>query len=56
MDRECDGDTNRNWCVKYCHQSICTETGGLRNKPTSGDHPNYSIEPWRFEKLIVMKE
>ena len=27
----------------YNHQKIGTETRGLRNKRTSGDHPNYSI-------------
>ena len=27
----------------YIHQRIDTRTRGLRNKMTSGDHPNYSI-------------
>ena len=40
---ESDGDTNCNWCSWYSHQRIGTETGGLQNKRTSGDNPNYSI-------------
>ena len=35
--------TNCNWCFWYSHQRIDTGTGGLENKRTSGDHPNYSI-------------
>ena len=42
MEHEGDGDTNGNWCVRYSHQ-ISTETGGLRNKRTRREHPNYSI-------------
>ena len=39
---EYDGDNN-NWCSLYSQQRIGTEFGGLRNKKTSRDHPNYSI-------------
>ena len=43
MEHESDGDTNCNWCTWYNHQRTGTEIGGLENKRTSGDHPNYSI-------------
>ena len=43
MDRESDGDTNCNRCARYSHHRIGKETGGLGNKRTSGDHPNYSF-------------
>ena len=43
MEHESDGDTNCNWCFWYSHQRIGIETGGLGNKRTSGDHPNYSF-------------
>ena len=43
MEQEGDGDTNCNWCTRYSHQRISTETRGLGNKKTSGDHSNYSI-------------
>ncbi len=43
MEQESDGDSNCDWCAKYSHQNTGTETGGLENKRTSGDHPNYSI-------------
>ena len=43
MKQKSDGDTNCNWRVRYSHQRISTMTGGLGNKRTSGDHPNYSI-------------
>ena len=39
MEQESDGDTHCNWCAQYSHQRI----GGLENKKTSGDHPNYCI-------------
>ena len=35
--------TNCNWCYWYSHQRIIKGTGGLGNKRTSGDHPNYYI-------------
>ena len=37
------GDTSCNWRARYSHQMISKGTGGLGNKRTSGDHPNYSI-------------
>ena len=43
VEHESDGDTNCNWYTCYSHQRIGTRTGGLRNKRTSGDHPNISI-------------
>ena len=42
-DHESDSDTNCNWYAQYSHKKICTGTGKLGNKRTSGDHPNYSI-------------
>ena len=47
-------------CARYSHQRICTGTGGLGNKRTSGDHPNYSIveigqntkESWWLEETF----
>ena len=43
MDHESDGDTNCNWSTRYSHHGISTGTGGLENKRTTGDHPNYGI-------------
>ena len=43
VDHESDGDTNCNWDTRYSHQRFGTKTGGLGNKRTSEDHPNYSI-------------
>ena len=40
---ESDGDSNCNWCAWYSHKRIDSGTGGLGNKRTSEDHPNYSI-------------
>ena len=42
-EHERDSNSNCNWCVRYSHRRICTETGGLGNKQTSGDNPDYSI-------------
>ena len=39
MEHESDGDTDSNWLARCSHQ----RTGGLGNKSTSGDNPNYSI-------------
>ena len=57
MEHESNGDTNSNWRAWYNHHRIGTRTGGLGNKRTSGDHPDYSIikidqntESWRFEE------
>ena len=43
MKHESDDNTSCNWCPWYSHQRICTRSGGLGNKRTSGDHPNYYI-------------
>ena len=43
MEHESDGDINYNWRPRYSHQRIGIGTGGVVNKRTSGDHPNYSI-------------
>ena len=43
IEHESDGDTSCNWCTRYSHQKIGTGTGGIGNKRTSGDHPNYNI-------------
>ena len=43
MEYESDGYTNCNLCFLYSHRKIGTRIGGLGNKSTSGDHPNYSI-------------
>ena len=40
---EDDSPNNFNWLTRYSQQWTGTETGGLGNKRTSGDHPNYSI-------------
>ena len=43
IELESDSDTNCNWSAQYSYQMFATRTGGLENKGTSGDHPNYSI-------------
>ena len=43
MQHYCDCDSDCIWSTQYSHQRIGTGTGGLGNKRTSGDHPNYSI-------------
>ena len=43
MGRERDCDSNYNWRALYSHKKINAGTGGLKNKRTSGDHPNNSI-------------
>ena len=43
MEHKSDGDINCNWRTPYNHQVIGTGTGGLGNKKTSVDHPDYSI-------------
>ena len=40
---ESGDNTNCNWCSCYSHQRISTRTGGLGNKRTSGNDPNYYI-------------
>ena len=41
LKHESDDYTNCNWCPYYNHKGINKGTGGLGNKRTSGDHPNY---------------
>ena len=43
MKYEGHADTKYNWCAQYSHQRIGTGTGGLGDKRTSEDNPNYSI-------------
>ena len=43
LKHESDNYTNRDWCFWYSHPRIIKGTGGLGNKRTSGDHPNYYI-------------
>ena len=43
MEHERDGDSNCDRCPRYSHQKISKETGGLENKRTSSDYPNYNI-------------
>ena len=38
-----DCDTNCNLCARHSQQRIGTGTGGLGNKRTSWNHPNYNI-------------
>ena len=40
-EHESDGNTNCNRCARYRHQSIGKKSGGIWNKTTSGDRPNY---------------
>ena len=40
VEHESDVYNNCDWCS---HQRIIKGTGGLRNKRTSGEHPNYYI-------------
>ena len=43
VEHESDVYTNCDWCSCYSHRRIIKVTGGLGNKRTSGDHPNYYI-------------
>ena len=43
MKHESGNYTNRDWCFWYSYQRIIKRTGGLENKKTSGEHPNYYI-------------
>ena len=43
VEHESDVYTNCNWCFWYNHRKIIDGTGGLGNKKTSGDHPNYYL-------------
>ena len=50
MEHESDDYTNCNWFSWYSHQRINKGTGGLGNKRSSGDHPNYCIIGQNTEK------
>ena len=41
VEHESDCDTNCDWCSGYSYPKIDTGIGGLGNRRTSGDHPNY---------------
>ena len=41
MERVGENYTNRELCFWYCHKRIIKGIGGLGNKRTSGDNPNY---------------
>ena len=43
MEDKNDNDSICNWCTQNSHLRIGTGIGGLWNKRTSGDSPNYSI-------------
>ena len=43
MEPESDDDTNFNCCSWYSHKRIDTGFGGLGNKRTIRDNPNYGI-------------
>ena len=43
MEHEGDSDTNCNCRAWYSHWRVVIGIGGLGDKKTSGDHPNYSI-------------
>ena len=43
VEHESDVYTNCNWYSWYSHRRIFKGTGGLGNKRTSGNHPNYYI-------------
>ena len=43
MEHESDGNTNCNWHARYSHRRNGSEAGGIGNKKSPGDHPNYSI-------------
>ena len=38
-----DCDTNCNWCARYNFKMIDKETGGVGNKRTNGDHPDFGL-------------
>ena len=62
MEHKGHGDANCNCCPRYKPQRIGKATGKLRNKSTSGNHPNYCIikigqntekNPGDYRKLAV---
>ena len=38
-----NNNNNSDWCSWHSHQKFDKGAGGLGNKRTSGDHPNYCI-------------
>ena len=63
MEHEGDGNTSCNQRARYSHQRIgLLPTGGIGNKNTSSDHPNYSTvkigqntekSPGDLKRLVV---
>ena len=43
MEHKSDNYTNCDWYFWYSHQRIIKGTGGLGNKRTRGDYPNFYI-------------
>ena len=43
LEYEIDDYINCDWCFWYSHRRSILGTGGLGNKRTSRDHPNYYI-------------
>ena len=43
MEHQSDGDTNVNWCFWYDHHGNGVRIGGIGNKRTTTDHPDYGI-------------
>ena len=43
IEHENDNSINYHFCFWYCHERIKKRIGGLGNKKTRGDHPNYCI-------------
>ena len=55
MEHESDGDTSCNWCARYSHQRIGTETGG-RESERKGEREREVRRPCqRTEKIWNMK-
>ena len=44
VEHESDVYINYNWCSTYSHRRIIKGTGGLGNKRTCRDHPNYCMK------------
>ena len=43
MEHKSNGYTNCSWCSWYIQQRLIKRPGGLGNKRTSGDYPNYCM-------------
>ena len=43
MEHEGGNYNNRDWCFWYSHQKVIKRNGGLGNKQTGEDYPNYNI-------------